>query len=274
MKQFKNTLVTTSCIIFLLFLLNSGIVIAQIDSDLNRNALKNEIGITRLQSFYDNNKKFTSVTSIEYLRKFENKSAIIGRVNYADRTAVNGVQLEAESYLVHSPTYYSFASVGVANKAAFPKFKAAYSLNRNFNKGWEGELGYRYLRAEKMDIHSIIWGVGKYIGNYWLNLKGYIIDDAGKFHHSYRFTGRYYVNDELDYLTLILSAGTSPDDRNRNFEYSNFGSFLSKSVALGYKKTFKRNFGTSIVGVWNNQKISDNDYLNQFDLYFSLSKSF
>lgn len=274
MKQLKKIIVTTLNIIFLLFLLNPGLASGQIDLIEDRNTLNNEIGLTHLQSFYDNNKKTNSVTSLEYIRKFENKSAIIGRVNYADRNAVNGVQFEAESYLVHSPAYYSFAALGIANNVAFPEFKAAYSLNRNFNKGWEGELGYRYLRAEKMDIHSATWGVGKYIGNYWLNLKGYIIDDAGKLHHSYRFTGRYYVNDELDYLTLILSAGTSPDDRSRNFEYSNFGSFLSKSVALGYKKTFRRNLTASIVGAWNNQKISDTDYLNQFDIYFSLSKSF
>ncbi len=271
MEQFKKMPVFLLTILFLFLLTPLGAT-GQDDSMEERNNLKNEIGFIRLQSNY--NKKNTSVTSLEYIRKFKNKSAVIGRFNYSDRNAVKGFQFETETYLNHSPSYYSFASVGVANNIAFPELKASYSLNRNFNKGWEGELGYRYLRAEKMDIHSAIWGIGKYLGNYWINLKGYMIDDAGKLHHSYRLTSRYYVNDELDYFTLILSAGTSPDDRNRNFQYNNFGSFLSKSVALGYKKTFKGNFSTSLVGAWNNQKVNDTDYLNQFDLYISLGKHF
>lgn len=270
MEQFKKIpiLLFTLSLLFLLYVDAMG----QVDPMEEHRNLKNEIGFIRLQSSY--NKKITSVTSLEYIRKFKDKSAVIGRVNYSDRKTVKGVQFETETYWNHSPSYYSFASIGLANNITFPELKASYSLNRNFSKGWEGELGYRYLRAEKMDIHSAIWGIGKYLGNYWINLKGYIIDDAGKLHHSYRLTGRYYVNDELDYLALILSTGTSPDDRSRNFQYNNFGSFLSKSVALGYKKMFKGNFSVSLMGGWNNQKINDYDYLNQFDVYISLGKHF
>lgn len=271
-----NMALKTNISLLLLCLFQFGFIeaSAQIDSLGRNDTLRNQVGIIRLQSFYDNHKKSTSITSLEYSHRLENKSTIIGRLNYSDRDVVRGFQLEAESYLIHSPKYYSFVSVSAANNDAFPKFKAAYSLNRNFNKGWEGELGYRYLRAEGMDIHSSIWGVGKYLGNYWLNLKGYLIFDDGNIYQSYRFTSRYYVNDKLDYLTLILSTGTSPDDRNRNFDYSNFGDFISKSVALGYKKSFKNNFSSSFVTSWNNFKISDTKHLNQVDFYLTLSKQF
>ncbi|MHA6728381.1 YaiO family outer membrane beta-barrel protein [Chryseobacterium sp. A301] len=256
------------------FFLITGALKAQKDSLSIKDSVRNEIGVTRLQSFYDSGASSSSVTSLEYIRRFESKSTLIGRVNYADRNAVNGLQVEAETYLMHSPKYYSFASVSVGAKGAFPEFKAGYSLNRNFKKGWEGELGYRFLTAQGYDVHSAVLGVGKYVGNYWLNLKGYLIKDSENYHHSYRFTSRYYLNDELDYLTLILATGTSPDDRSRNFDASNFGSFLSKSIAVGYKKKFKRNLSASFTGAWNNQKISATNYLNQFDLYISLSKGF
>lgn len=249
-------------------------VMAQNESIAAGDTLKNRVGVTRLQSFYDNHKAQTSITSFEYSRLLANKSTIIGRVNYSDRDAANGFQFEAETYWNHGPAYYSFASLSVANNDVFPSFKGAYSLNRNFKKGWEGELGYRYLRADNMNVHSAILGVGKYLGNYWLNIKGYLIDDAGNWQQSYRFTGRYYLNDRLDYLTLIASTGTSPDDRSRVFEDLKFGSFLSKSLAIGYKRSFQKNYSASFVGAWNNQKISDVNYLNQFDLYFSLSKYF
>lgn len=274
MKRTNEMLKINLFIIFILFQLMPIMANGQVESDGTSNHLKNQVSVMHLQSFYDNNKKSTSISSLEYMRRFENKSTVIGRVNYSNRNDLKGMQFEAETYLMHSPSYYSFASFGVANNEAFPQFKAAYSLNRNFKKGWEGELGYRYLRAEEMDIHSAIWGVGKYVGNYWLNLKGYVIYDNGDYHHAYRLTGRYYLNDELDYLTMIVATGTSPDDRSRNFSYSNFGSFISKSVALGYKKSFKNNYGASLISTWNNQKISDSKYLNQFDFYISLSKSF
>lgn len=274
MRHIKKILRACSFIIVALFQLESVVANDQIDSTRTDDTVKNQIRVTRLQSYYDQNKKSISVSSFEYIRKLANKSTIIGRVNYSDRNDVKGFQFETETYLTHNAFYYSFGSVSIANNSASPGFKAAYSLNRNFKKGWEGELGYRYLRAEEMDIHSAIWGVGKYLGNYWLNLKGYIISDAGDLHQSYRFTSRYYLNDQLDYVTFIASTGTSPDDRSRNFDYSNFGSFISKSIALGYKKSFKRNFTGSFTSAWNNQKIGNDDYLNQFDVYLSFSKSF
>lgn len=258
---------------FLVFLVSKAQ--AQEEGTLPKETFLHQIGVSHTQSFYDRKKRTTSLSAIEYGRRFANKNTIIGRINYADRnTNVQGVQFEAETYLIHGPKYYSFASLSVSSNRVFPSFKGAYSLTRNFDAGWEGELGYRYLRSEGFDVHSSIFGVGKYLGNSWLNFKGYIINDAGKWQQSYRFTSRYYLNDELDFLTLILSTGTSPDDRSRVFSDLKFGTFLSKAVALGYKKTFMKKYGVTIMTAWNSQKINDKDHLNQVDVNLSLYTRF
>lgn len=273
MNKFKK-LTRVSFLITIAFIQLSSPAIAQRDSINLTDSAKNQLSVIRLQTFFGNRNIQTSVTSLEYSRRMADKSILIGRVNYADRDVVNGYQFEAETYLNHGRKYYSFAGIGVSSNKVFPSFKGAYSLNRNFNKGWEGELGYRYLRVDEMDINTGIVGIGKYVGNTWLNLKGYLINDAGSWQQSYRFTSRFYMNDQLDYLTFIASTGTSPDDRSRVFENLDFGSFLSTSFALGYKKTFKNAFGVSLVGAWTNQKISDSDYLNQYDLYLTVLKKF
>src|SRR5690606_14692263 len=70
-------------------------------------SLRNQVGLLHLQSFYDNGTKSSAIVSLQYLRRFENKTSLIGRLNYADRQAGNGIQAELESYLVHSQKYYS-----------------------------------------------------------------------------------------------------------------------------------------------------------------------
>lgn len=236
--------------------------------------LPNRIGLQHLQSFYDNGQDPSFISGVEYMRRLKNKSTLIGRVNYAHRTAGDGWQGELETYWTHSPKYYSYASVSFSKGLVFPQWKAGYSLFRNFNKGWEADLGYRFLRAEDINMHSLSWGVGKYVGNYWINLHGYLIRDADKTHQSYRLSARYYLNDQLDYVTAMLFTGTSPDDRSRNFNYNSFSSFISKGFGLGYKKSFGSKYQGLIIGSYNNQKIADNAYLNQVDISVSLYRNF
>ena len=252
----------------------AGILISATTYAQVQDSLPNRIGLQHLQSFYDNGLNPSSITGIEYMRRMKNNSSLIGRLNYANRQAGDGWQGEVETYLTHSPKYYSYASLSVSSGLVFPELKAGYSLFRNFDKGWEADLGYRFLRAEKINMHSLSWGVGKYVGNYWINLHGYLIRDVGKTHQSYRLSARYYVNDQLDYITGMIFTGTSPDDRSRNFQYNSFSSFISKGFGLGYKKSFGSKYQGLIIGSWNNQKIADNTYLNQIDVSLSLYRNF
>lgn len=253
--------------ILALLLLLPALLLARPDS------LDNRIGLHHLQSFYDNGNR-ASISSLEYARRLKNKSTLIGRLNYARRQAGDGWQGEAETYWVHTPRTYSYAGISVSDGLVFPELKAGYSLFRGFDKGWEGDLGYRFLRAQGMDMHSLSWGLGKYLGNFWLNLHGYVIRDAGKTHQSYRLTGRYYLNDRLDYATVMVFTGTSPDDRSRNFQYNSFSSFISGGMALGYKRSFGGRYEAKLIGSWNKQKISDTDYLHQLDVSVSVFRNF
>lgn len=241
---------------------------------LRRKASKNQLGVIHLQSFFDNGTRTSNITSLQYMRYFPEGTTLTGRLNYANRQSGDGFQAELESYFIHNKKYYSYILAGWSDSKVFPKWRLGYSLYRNFNKGWEGELGMRYLRSEGINTYSGTWSVGKYFGNNWLNLRGYMIKDADKWHQAYILTGRHYLNEKKDHLALILGAGTSPDDRNRNFQYNAFGSFISQSAGVGYQKTLGDLATISLYAVWNHRKIGDSRYLNQYDVYISLFRNF
>nr|WP_247716449.1 YaiO family outer membrane beta-barrel protein [Sinomicrobium weinanense] len=247
---------------------------AEYTGALRRKASKNQLGVIHLQSFFDNGTRTSNITSLQYMRYFQGGTTLTGRLNYANRQSGDGFQAELESYYMHSKKYYSYILAGWSDSEVFPQWRLGYSLYRNFNKGWEGELGMRYLRSEGINTYSGTWSVGKYFGNNWLNLRGYLIKDDDDWHQAYILTGRHYLNEKKDHIALILGTGTSPDDRNRNFQYNTLGSFISQSVGAGYQKTLGHLTTLSLYAVWNHQKIGDSRYLNQYDVYISLFRNF
>lgn len=243
---------------------------------LRRKSSMNQAGLTHLQSFYDNGMPSAHVTSFQYRRSFPGKSTFAARLNYAQRQAGDGVQLEMESYITHGTRYYSYAQAGWSNQAVFPQWRLGYSLYRNMGNGWEAEAGGRLLRVQDITMSSATLSAGKYFGSNWLNLRGYLVHDGGngKWHQSYVLTGRHYLNDKQDFLALLAGTGTSPDDRSRNFQYHSFSSFISQFAGAGYQKTFGHLTTASLYGTWNRYKTGEHRYLNQYDITISLYRNF
>jgi len=44
----------------------------------------------------------------------------------------------------------------------------------SFNKGWEGDIGFRYIETFDLDVLTLVTGISKYIGPYWVSVKGYL----------------------------------------------------------------------------------------------------
>ncbi|MBZ4188327.1 tetratricopeptide repeat protein [Niabella beijingensis] len=236
----------------------------------------NQIGVLHMQSFYNLGIRTASISSLQYLRRLGNnrKSTVIGRINYANRAFGDGVQFEAESYISHNKKQYSFLNAAFSNSTVFPKFKAAYSFNQGLGKGWELEVGARYLRAAELDIYSGILGFTKEYDNDWLNLKNYVLRDSASWYHAHVFTWRHMVNEKRDYFSVILGLGTSPDDRSRNFAGSSFSTSNTTSAGLGYAKKLGLRSLITVSGVWNQQRLLDKRRLNQVDLYLNFFRDF
>ncbi len=240
---------------------------------LKMKSYKNQIGLLYVHSFFDSDIKPADIASLQYIR-FHGKGSIGGRVNLGRRANGDGIQLEAETYLKHNKSYYSYALAGWSPSEIFPAMRFSYSLFSNLGKGWEGELGARYLNADSINTISGVLSLGKYWKNNLTNIRGFLINDAGKWYHSYLFTNRFYLNDTKDYLSIFGSLGSIPDDRSRNFQFNSTLGFLSWSAGVGFQKTISTATTFNLTGSWTQQKTSETSSYNQYDIYISLLRMF
>jgi len=241
---------------------------------LRSKTLKNQFGMFFLHSSYDYSDNKYNIATLEY-RHFFKRGSYAARLNYAGRQQGTGLMGEAELYYTHSKQLYSYALASYSNQLVFPKVRLAYSIFKTFKHDIEAELGARYL--QQADSGSVISGVAslaKTWKEFYVNLRAYFISDSPDFYTSFNLTTRYYMNRGQDYISFIAGLGTSPDDRSRLIQFPQLSGLLTRSVGAGYQKTFRYRTTVGLYGTWINQKISDTDFQNQYDIYVTLQRRF
>lgn len=202
--------------------------------------------------------------------------SLIGRVSYAKRLSsdlvqASGLQFEAESYLFAKKNNYSYIDVAYSKDSAFPEWRLGYSYFHNFNKGWEADLGVRYIAMQdNSNLKTLNVGLGKYFGSYWVNLRSYIQEDSP----SFTLTGRYYYKTKYDYVTLIAGYGTSPDDRTTAAEYDRRKSLSSYRLSLGFNKLISNHYIFGFLITDNEQEYTKNKFQTELDFAFLLQYKF
>jgi YaiO family outer membrane protein len=196
--------------------------------------------------------------SLQYIRQ-RNWGSAIARVNYSNRysdgqSVTNGIQYEAETYLFTGKNSYSYIGAGYSDDPVFPKLRLGYSFFHNFNKGWEADLGARYIDTDETSFATAVIGVGKYLGSYWLNLRSYFQFDNNTVYPAFTLTSRYYFNTRFDYLTLIAGYGTSPDERTTLGQIEERLSLDSFRIGGGYYRLFGDHYVTGLQLSFNNQE--------------------
>lgn len=235
--------------------------------------LRNQFGLYYLNSNYDYASTNYNIATVEY-RRFFRKGSWAVRANYAGREQGTGLMGEAELYYTHNKSLYSYALASYGNEIVFPQLRLGYSIFKTFGKEIEGELGARYLKTDSANAITGVLSVAKPFGDFWVNLRGYFISDDGDFNTSFNLTTRYYMNRRQDYLSVIAGLGTSPDDRSRLIQFPQLSGLLTRSIAAGYQKTIKYRTTLGLFGTWINQKIEDNKYQNQYDIYITVQRKF
>ncbi|MEN2412758.1 YaiO family outer membrane beta-barrel protein [Flavobacterium mesophilum] len=213
--------------------------------------------------------------SVDYLRQ-RSWGSLIGKVSYANRLAANsvmtsGLQFEVESYLFAKKKNYSYIDVAYSQDDAFPKLRLGYSFFHNFSKGWEADLGVRYiLMNDDSDVKTLNIGIGKYFGSYWVNLRSYIQSEGP----SFTLTSRYYYKTKFDYVTLIAGYGTSPDDKTRSADYESRLSLRSYRLSAGFFKLIKSHYIAGFMITDNEQEYTANKFQTELDFAFVLQYKF
>lgn len=215
------------------------------------------------------------LVSADYTRQ-RSWGSLIGRVSYAKRLSSSlvmssGLQFEAESYLFAKKNNYSYIDLAYSQDNAFPKLRLGYSYFHNFDKGWEADLGFRYILMEdKTDVKTLNIGLGKYFGSYWVNLRSYIQNEGP----SFTLTSRYYYKTKFDYVTLIAGYGTSPDDRTRSADYEHRMALSSYRLSAGFFKLLNRHYIAGFMITDNEQEYIRGKFQTELDFAFLLQYKF
>lgn len=241
-------------------------------ASLRSKTYHNQIGISYLNSKLDSVLP-ANIATLQYMR-YGKWGSLTGRLNFAGRSIGTGLQIELESYVNHNKKWYSFISVAAANQVVFARYKANYSLFHSFSKGWEAELGGRFLNFDSINAVSGVASLAKYIGDFWLNVRGYVINVSDKQYFAGTLTARQYLNNKTDYFYTVLGYGNSPDDFSRSFQLSRIINFTTYSIGAGYRKMFNHRNIVSLSGTWYNQRLSETHYRNQYDIYLSFYRNF
>lgn len=240
---------------------------------LESKTLKNQFALYYLNTTYDFSSNKYNIATVEYRRYFRRGSYAF-RLNYAGRQTGNGIQGEAELYYTHNPSLYSYGLLAFSNYAVFPKARIAYSIFKTFRNEIELELGARYLNLDSSNSFTGVTSVARPFGDFWVNLRAYFINESSQFYTAFNLTTRYYMNNRQDFVALIAAIGTSPDDRSRLIRFPELSGLLTHSVGTGYQKVIRYRTTVGLFGTWINQKITNTDYQNQYDIYLLFQRKF
>ena len=210
---------------------------------LNR-TISNELGINysyiNFSEAYRNYSNWHTI-SAEYQHNF-NRTAVIGRVNYADREINSGSLYELEAYPVFNERTYAFINLGFSNGEIFPKFRGSASFFYNFAKFLEGELGGRLISIEDESYFSGIVGLTAYRGKFYLNARTFVGPKRlEQVIQNYQFNIRYYFGNADNYLFARVGSGISPDERTDytqvqypGLEACYFNAGINKTLGLNH----------------------------------------
>ena len=249
---------------------------------LDSRRCRNEIGIFYLRSKITDSIHTTinNIGTVQYTRRFGRIGQLTARVNYAGRFTTTAYQYELEAFLNLTKKWHVFA-VGAysQNGTVFPTLRAGLSLSHNFNKGWEVEIGGRYLKADSGTIISGVASLGRDYKDYYWNLRGYLteftrLNNTSSLYYAALLTQRYYILNRSAYFSSILGYGTAPDDFSRNYLLTQILQYNTVSLGGGFSKSIHYKTTVGIFGTWYNQKVGINYYLNQYDVYATLLRRF
>jgi YaiO family outer membrane protein len=119
-------------------------------------------------------------------------------------------QLEVEAYPKLSKKNYAYLAYAFSSGVYFPGHRAAVEVWQFLPAGWAASTGMNYYYFDR-NIFIALASIEKYLGKYWLSLRGYLyFKDHGLTTSEY-FNVRRYFND-VNYLQLTFGAGTAPDE--------------------------------------------------------------
>ena len=188
--------------------------------------------------------------------------SLIARVTNSSRFDANGTQFELDAYPSLGKNSYGYFNVGYSDSFFFPKYRFGASVYWNLPKAFEIDAGYRHLKFGEV-THILTGSIGKYVSNWWLNLRINVIPGVDGSTVSGNFQTRYYFKGAEDFFSIQFSTGVSPDEENRDFQSQLLNSYRAR---VGYQQLWTdRWMGFGFVG-YSRDEINQGNFRNNLNI--------
>ncbi len=167
------------------------------------------VAVGYLRDDYSNDTFDWRESRLELKRRLRNTS-LIGRWNRSERFGTTDDQYEVDAYPSFRPGTYAYFNAGYSpdspNTDLYPKYRGGAELFQSFTHGWEGSLGFRWLKfTDSVTIYTA--SVSKYLGNWLYTLRTYVTPSSVGTSTSYHATARRYFGAET-YLGARYARGS------------------------------------------------------------------
>jgi YaiO family outer membrane protein len=136
----------------------------------------------------------------------------IGNIRIGEPSPSNAseLQLEAEAWPNITSKNYADLAYAYSPGPFFPRHRAAAEIWQILPAGWAISAGLNYYYFDRSAFIALA-SVEKYLGKYWLSLKGFVYFKNIGPRTSIFLNARRYFNDK-DYLQITLGTGAAPDE--------------------------------------------------------------
>jgi YaiO family outer membrane protein len=196
--------------------------------------------------------------------------SMIARVTQSSRFDASGTLFELDAYPSLGENAYAYVNIGGSGAGFFPSFRFGASIYYSLSNAWEIEGGYRYL---KFSVPTNIYtaSLGKYVGNWWFNLRGNLIPGVGNsLGTSANLQARYYFKTGEDFFSMQMSTGVSPDEETRDPTQL----LNSYRVRLGYQQLITDRFMIDFYSGYSRDELGPDRFRNNLNLSLGVEYRF
>jgi YaiO family outer membrane protein len=132
------------------------------------------------------------------------------RIGGSSPSRASALQIEAEAWPNITSKNYAYLAYAYSPGPYFPRHRAAAEVWQILPADWAVSAGSNYYYFDRSAFIAVA-SVEKYLGKYWLSLKGFVYFKDNGPRTSIFLNIRRYFNDK-DYFQITLGTGAAPDE--------------------------------------------------------------
>ena len=187
----------------------------------------------------------------------------IGNIRIGEPSPSNATefQIEAEAWPNITSKNYAYLAYAYSPGSYFPRHRAAVEVWQVLPAGWAISAGLNYYYFDRSAFIAVA-SVEKYLGKYWLSLKGFVYFKDNGPRTSLFMNVRRYFNDK-DYFQITLGTGAAPDEP---FDIqANLMRLYANTIRLAYNLSITHKLIMRIGAGYSREEYRETIWRNRFE---------